>query len=99
MFSDEWVLHTHPNTPEGSRQVLMRGAAVEPNVQGRERRKLSRMLAEKEKQSKVPLQCLHCPCWPVLFLLSISALSEESALLSPAYDVSVVSTPCLASPL
>ncbi|DBA87185.1 TPA: hypothetical protein ACH3X2_005189 [Trebouxia sp. C0005] len=48
-----WVLHTHPSTPQGPHHVTLRGAAVGPNVLGRERRKVFAMLAEKEKSAKV----------------------------------------------
>lgn len=53
MFTEAWVLHTHPDAPQGSRQIQFRGAAVAPNVQGRERRKLGSMLIQKEKHAKV----------------------------------------------
>ena len=53
MYTEAWLLHTHPNTPQGSRRIEFKGAAVAPNVQGRERRKIAGMLAEKEKQAKV----------------------------------------------
>ncbi|KAL0018983.1 hypothetical protein WJX79_007081 [Trebouxia sp. C0005] len=51
--SETWVLHTHPSTPQGPHHVTLRGAAVGPNVLGRERRKVFAMLAEKEKSAKV----------------------------------------------
>ncbi len=62
MYTETWVLHTHPSTPQGPHHITLRGAAVGPNVLGRERRKVSAMLAEKEKSAKVqyssPCLCL-----------------------------------------
>ena len=62
MYTETWVLHTHPNTPQGPHHLTLRAAAVGPNVLGRERRKVSAMLAEKEKSAKVqhsgPCFCL-----------------------------------------
>ncbi|KAL0020544.1 hypothetical protein WJX77_000174 [Trebouxia sp. C0004] len=53
MYTETWVLHTHPSTPQGPHHVTLRGAAIGPNVLGRERRKVCAMLAEKEKSAKV----------------------------------------------
>ena len=55
MHTETWVLHTHPNTPQGPHQITLRGAAVGPNLLGRERRRVTAMLAEREKSSKVSL--------------------------------------------
>ena len=55
MHTETWVLHTQPNTPQGPHQVTLRGAAVGPNLLGRERRRVTAMLAEREKSSKVLL--------------------------------------------
>ena len=55
MHTETWVLHTHPKTPQGPHQITLRGAAVGPNLLGRERRRVTAMLAEREKSSKVPL--------------------------------------------
>lgn len=74
MFTEAWKLHTHPSTPQGSRQVQFRGAAVAPNVQGRERRKLASMLAEKEKHAKVYMQLL----WQSLLCHVQMAFSEQA---------------------
>lgn len=53
MHSETWVLHTHPATPQGSCPVNLRGTAVTPNMLGRERRKISALLADKEEKAKV----------------------------------------------
>ena len=53
MYTETWVLHSHPCTPQGPHQITLRGAAVEANVLGRERRKVAAMLADREKSAKV----------------------------------------------
>ena len=53
MYAETWVLHTHPSTPQGPCPITLRGAAVEANVLGRERRKMAAILADREKSSKV----------------------------------------------
>ena len=60
MFTETWVLHTHPSTPQGPSPVVLRGAAVEPNVSGRECRKMAAMLADREKSAKVTV---HLVIW------------------------------------
>ena len=68
MYTETWVLHTHPSTPQGPHPVTLRGAAVGPNVLGRERRKVSAMLADKEKSAKVQYSGV-CFCLSAFALL------------------------------
>ena len=53
MYAETWVLHTHPTTPKGPCSITLRGAAVEADTLGRNRRKVAAMLADREKTSKV----------------------------------------------
>lgn len=53
MFTETWVLHTHPATPQGPCPITLRGVAVEASTLGRNRRKMAAMLADREKSSKV----------------------------------------------
>ena len=77
MYTETWVLHTHPSTPQGPHHVTLRGAAVGPNVLGRERRKVFAMLAEKEKSAKV---LYSGPCFCLSVCLRTAALKRSAAL-------------------
>lgn len=65
MYAETWVLHTHPSTPQGPCSIILRGAAVEANVLGRNRRKMAAMLADREKLAKV-CQELSSVLWDTL---------------------------------
>ena len=81
MHTETWILHTHPNTSQGPHHIILRGAAVTATVLGRERRKITAMLAGREKQAKVTHTAVHystllpCCILPVHTLVTFTAVA------------------------